>query len=454
MSYPVIDASKILRAEYAEDRWKLKNRVIYVGAGGQVLADVSEGAGDLPVIVNDPFLTDPVEAQRRANIRLALNKEYGRQLRIEMNQYDFESLNIDLGDTVTVNLPSLGVNENMYVVEIEYDPRELKYTLTLGGRLELFEEFLQEQIGGDVASRFGQSIKVPELVSTIYTTVDLVNAAVKIQADARTLRIYNKPPLILENAQNVILDEDGYAALISGATSGSFEFSFTPQSALFTRWLRIHYDYDAGGGSVRADVLRADGSTIDSSISQDYDFPYIPATSGSWTEQNANEWGAVNALIADSPNAIISYWSIKATKTGSGSMKLIYPASKDLSLNLSRFKYMRLYIYSAENDPSLKIRLKQDENNYFEATLSHSGGIWRRYQILLSSFQSIGSPSLTNINYLEIETSMSSINIDSDIVFIPLGHEQVKIKFTLTRPDASATSPRVKLVKIVWREGS
>jgi hypothetical protein len=454
MSYPVIDASKVLRAEYAEDRWKLKNRVIYVGAGGQVLADVSEGAGDLPIVVNDPFLTDANEAYRRAQIRLALNKEYGRQLRIEMSQYDFEGLGIDLGDTVTVNLPSLGVNENMYVVEIEYDPRELKYTLTLGGRLELFEEFLQEQIGGDVASRFGQSIKVPELVSTIYTTVDLVNAAVKIQADARTLRIYNKPPLILENAQNVIIDEDGYAALISGATSGSFEFSFTPQSALFTRWLRIHYDYDAGGGSVRADVLRADGSTIDSNISQDYDFPYIPATSGSWTEQNANEWDAINASIADSPNAIISYWSIKATKTGSGSMKLIYPASKDLGLNLSRFKYMQLYIYSSENDPSLKIRLKQDENNYFEATLSHSGGIWRRYQMLLSSFQSIGSPSLTNINYLEIETSMSSINIDSDIVFIPLGREQVRIRFTLTRPDASATSPRVKLVKIVWREGA
>jgi len=50
------------------------------------------------------------EAYRRAQIRLALNKEYGRQLRIEMSQYDFESLNIDLGDTVTVNLTSLGVN--------------------------------------------------------------------------------------------------------------------------------------------------------------------------------------------------------------------------------------------------------------------------------------------------------------------------------------------------------
>jgi hypothetical protein len=32
---------------------------------------------------------------------------------------------------------------------------ELRYSLTLGGRLELFEELFEEAIGGDVASRFG-----------------------------------------------------------------------------------------------------------------------------------------------------------------------------------------------------------------------------------------------------------------------------------------------------------
>jgi len=152
-----INADIIINAEYTEDRWKLKNRVIYVGANGEILADVSEGAGDLPEVVHDPFLTDKVEAQRRANIRLALNKEYGRQLRIEMSQYDFEAMNLDLGDTVTVNLPSLGLsNVNMFLLEVEYDPRELRYSLTLGGKLELFEELFEETIGGDVASRFGR----------------------------------------------------------------------------------------------------------------------------------------------------------------------------------------------------------------------------------------------------------------------------------------------------------
>ncbi|OYT67931.1 MAG: hypothetical protein B6U65_01290 [Candidatus Wolframiiraptor sp. EX4484-121] len=150
----------ILDAEYSEDRWKLKNRVIYVGAGGEILADVSEGAGDLPVVVHDPFLTDKEEAERRAKIRLALNKEYGRSLRITMHQKDFKDLGIDLGDTCIINLPSVGLeNENMVLLGIEYDPRSLRYRLEFGGRKELLEDWLDEQIGGDARLRQSPGFK-------------------------------------------------------------------------------------------------------------------------------------------------------------------------------------------------------------------------------------------------------------------------------------------------------
>ena len=179
-----IDDTKIISSEYSEDRWKLKNRVIYVGAGGQVLADVSEGAGDLPVVVHDPFLTDANEALRRANIRLELNKEYGKQLTVETTQTDFEALNVDLGDTVKVNLPSLGLNNvNMFLLEIEYDPHELRYRLTFGGRLEMFEEFFEEAVGGDVAAKFGQSPSITEeKVASTSILIDALKAASKIQA--------------------------------------------------------------------------------------------------------------------------------------------------------------------------------------------------------------------------------------------------------------------------------
>lgn len=449
----IIDSTKIISAEYDEDRWKLKNRVIYVGADDKILADVSEGTGDLPVVVHDPFLTDPVEAERRARIRLALNKEYGRQLRIEMHQADFEALNVDLGDTIRVNLPSLGLtDQDLYLVEVEYDPRAMRYTLTLGGRLELFEEFFEEAIGGDVAARFGQAVKVPELISNVYTTVDALNITLKIQADARTVRLYNKPPLLFENAQNIILDENGYARLIAGATAGSFEFSCLPKSELFTRWLRVHYYVEENDGSVKVDLLRADGSIIKSDIPQDYDFPYLPEAAGWWTEQNASEWGIQNGSLEDSENAIISYWSIKAIQTSSP-MKIYYPRTKNADWDLSRFKYIVLYLYSENDDPDLKVRLKQDESNYFEATLNHIGGAWKKYQISFSSVTRIGSPNLSQINYLEIETDLMSLCIDSDYVFIPAAREQLKLKFTLTRPTPNSKSPRVKLAKFIWREG-
>jgi hypothetical protein len=35
-------------------------------------------------VVHDPFLTDSSEALRRAQVRLALNREYGRELRLEV----------------------------------------------------------------------------------------------------------------------------------------------------------------------------------------------------------------------------------------------------------------------------------------------------------------------------------------------------------------------------------
>ncbi|MCD6341321.1 MAG: DUF2341 domain-containing protein, partial [Thaumarchaeota archaeon] len=235
-----IDSSlNILSAECDEDRWRLKNRVIYVGADGQILADVSEGKGDLPVVVHDPFLTDPHEAERRAKIRLALNKEYGRQLKVEMHQADFENLNIDLGDTVTVNLPDLGLNNvNMFLVEIEYDPKNLRYRITLGGICEMIRQILEEEIGGDVAARFGRAMKLPEQTSTLAYSLDRI---ARIQADQKHVIYVNKPPLTLYNAQNVILNSNGEAELASGAIEGSFEAQVLPPSELFVNWIKSEW---------------------------------------------------------------------------------------------------------------------------------------------------------------------------------------------------------------------
>jgi len=227
-----------LAAQYTEDRWELRNRIIYIGAGGQVLADVSDGSGDLPLTIHDPFLTDRGEAERRARIRLNLSKDYGRQLEIIMALEDFKDLGIDLGDTVRADLPKLGLSEDMIVFGIEYDLNSLRVRLILGGRQQLYEEFLAEQIGGDVAAKFGRAMTLPEQTSTLAYSLDKI---ARIQANQKHVLYVNKPPLTLYNAKNVILNENGEAELVSGATEGSFEVQVLPPSELFVNWIRAEW---------------------------------------------------------------------------------------------------------------------------------------------------------------------------------------------------------------------
>ncbi|MEM2023231.1 MAG: hypothetical protein QXG69_00405 [Candidatus Caldarchaeum sp.] len=446
-----IDDTKIISSEYSEDRWKLKNRVIYVGAGGQVLADVSEGAGDLPVVVHDPFLTDANEALRRANIRLELNKEYGKQLTVETTQTDFEALNVDLGDTVKVNLPSLGLNNvNMFLLEIEYDPHELRYRLTLGGRLEMFEEFFEEAVGGDVAAKFGQSPSITEeKVASTSILIDALKAASKIQAKARTVRIVNSPPLVYDSGSNIVLDDSGYVVLASGFTNGVFEWGFTPESETFTKWLRVIYDFDAGEGSVKANLLRGDNTTIKSEVDRLYEIEYLPHVTGSATEGNASEWKADGGVLTDSAMGLVNRHSINVVKTGAY-VEAYYPSGRNLGWDISSQKYFVVYLYSL-SPGSVEVRLYTDANNYRKASLSLAGGVWQRFEVTISTMTSVGSPTNT-VDWIGFVSTLPKFNIDSDHFFYPVKREKIKLRFMLSRPSASALTPKIKYAKLVWRE--
>jgi len=71
----------------------------------------------------------------------------------------------------------------------------------------------------------------------------------------------------------------------------------------------------------------------------------------------------------------------------------------------------------------------------------------------MDSLSKIGSPSLSNINWITISSS-SPILIDSDHVFLPAVRELMRVKFTLKRDSPDDQSPKIKLVKVIWREGS
>lgn len=440
-----ITENDVKQAELSEDRWRMRNRIIYVGSGGEVLAECSEEPGDSPLVVHDPFLTSRAEAERRARTRLLMEKERGLSLRLEVSSDTFRTIGIDIGETLLINLPSLGIVEKeMVVLGIEYQPSvsERTRTVVLGGVREYLEEFLDELARGETTSRFGLRLSAAEALSNVSTLVSTVMMAQKLQADTRTLRIINKPPLLLENPVNIVLDENGEASLAAGYTSGSFEFSYTPRSSLFTRWLRTHYLCD---GDVRVELLRSDGTVIERDLPQDYEFKYLPRMPGELTSDESL-WMAENALITESELSVVSGHSIAATKIGPGSMRLIYPVSGTLGWRLSGMKILRLYLYSM-NDGQVTARLYQSPREYATATLSVYPGGWTKSEVHLTNV------SIETLNWLELETDLPSINIDSDYVLIPAVDEKLVMRFTLSRMNPTDESPSVRLVKFVWREG-
>jgi hypothetical protein len=446
-SVATFDTSNTIYVENNEDNWNFKNRILYYGKDNQLLADVSEGDGDRPLIISDPFLEDAEEAERRATTWLNRLQYAKREIHLVVEKHLAE--NLDLGSTITINFPHLGINsQNVFVTGIEYDfdVKEWYAKIICGGELEYFERLLEELEGKDPTALFGPSGNIEDLISSVVASITTLTNAQRIQAAGKTVRIYNMPPLTYENGVNVVLDDDGTIKLASGYLSGSFEFSWLPQTELFTRWLRTQYIADLNDGEISADLLLPDGTILFRNIPDDFDIPHLPPSRGAIT-QDVEEWELINATVDELQMGIIGTTALRFIKT-STSMTLIWPKTRNANLDILRI--LRFYFYTF-NNASITIRLYEDENNYLTGTISNAGGSWQRIDIFTSTMTKTGDPQ--KMNWLEITTSAPILFLDSDYLMFPAGRERLRLKINLSRPTLSAASPKVKIVKFVWREG-
>jgi hypothetical protein len=356
---------------------------------------------------------------------------------------------LDVGSTITINFPNLGINsQNVFVTGIEYpfDVKELYATIICGGELEYFELLLEELKGRDPTALFGSGGRIEDLISSVVASVTSLTNTQRIQSVGKTVRIYNVPPLTYENGVNVVLDDDGTIKLASGYLSGSFEFSWLPQSELFTRWLRTQYVADLNDGSISAKILLPDGTVLFNNVSDDFDIPHLPPSRGAIT-QDISEWELTNATVEELQTGIIGITSLRFTNTAT-SMTLVWPKTKDANLDILRI--LRFYFYTF-NDASITIKLYQDENNYLSGTINNVGGSWQRVDIFTSTMTRTGDPR--KMNWLEITTTARILFLDSDYLMFPAGRERLRLKINLSRPTLTSVSPKVKIVKFVWREG-
>jgi hypothetical protein len=456
-----LDDTNVLTAEYSEDRWKLKNRVIYVGSGGKVLADVSDPPGDMPEVVHDPFLTDSSEAFRRSQVRLALNREYGRELRLEVADVTLEALGIDLFDTVTVNLPDLIVsNANMYVVAIEHEPGSRRYRLTLGGRLELFEDYLSEALGGDVASRFGPRPSVIGEIADLRSTLFLAQKVVTASS-YRFVTYWNKRPITLHGGQNVTINPvTGTVELASGFTSGYAEVRFLPPTEAFRRWGYVEWISYPGGGSITVKVMDPQGNVLAQKSDPGFAGWHLakrlrlrrwPGRAQEITRRPANKlWTGINAEVFASSGGIVSGSCIGMRPTGSGASEMVYQLSSPADFSWARFATFFLHAFSPNT--TVKLRLYTDPGNYHEGTVTITEpDVWKEYMLDVSTLSRIGNPSLGNVTRIGV-ASNGPILFDADYLLHQYLRGQLVVRFELSRASPTAESPKISSVSITYEE--
>jgi hypothetical protein len=456
-----LDDTNVLTAEYSEDRWKLKNRVIYVGSGGKVLADVSDPPGDMPEVVHDPFLTDSSEAFRRSQVRLALNREYGRELRLEVADVTLEALGIDLFDTVTVNLPDLIVsNANMYVVAIEHEPGSRRYRLTLGGRLELFEDYLSEALGGDVASRFGPRPSVIGEIADLRSTLFLAQKVVTASS-YRFVTYWNKRPITLHGGQNVTINPvTGTVELASGFTSGYAEVRFLPPTEAFRRWGYVEWISYPGGGSITVKVMDPQGNVLAQKSDPGFAGWHLakrlrlrrwPGRAQEITRRPANKlWTGINAEVFASSGGIVSGSCVGMRPTGSGASEMVYQLSSPADFSWARFATFFLHAFSPNT--TVKLRLYTDPGNYHEGTVTITEpDVWKEYMLDVSTLSRIGNPSLGNVTRIGV-ASNGPILFDADYLLHQYLRGQLVVRFELSRASPTAESPKISSVSITYEE--
>jgi hypothetical protein len=456
-----LDDTNVLAAEYAEDRWKLKNRVIYVGSGGKVLADVSEPPGDLPVVVHDPFLVDAAEALRRAQVRLALNREYGRELRLEVTDVTLEALGIDLFDTVTVNLPDLGVsNANMYVIAIEHELGSRRCRLTLGGRLELFEDYLSEALGGDVASRFGPRPSVIGEIADLRSTLFLAQKVITASS-YRFVTYWNKRPVTIHGGQNVTINPvTGMVELVSGFTSGFAIVKFLPPTEAFRRWGYIEWISYPGNGSIAVKVMDPQGNVLVQKSDPGFAGWHLakrlrlrrwPGRAQEITRRPANRlWAGINAEVFASNGGIVSGSCIGMRPSGPGTGEMVYQLPSATDFSWARFATFFLHAFSPNT--TVKLRLYADPGNYYEGTVTVTEpDVWKEYVLDVSTLGRTGDPSLSNITRIGA-ASDGPILFDADYLLHQYLRGQLVVRFELTRPSPTAESPKISSVSITYEE--
>jgi len=354
----------------------------------------------------------------------------------------------------------LGVsNTEMYVVTIEHVPASRRCRLTLGGRLELLEDYLGEAIGGDVAARFGPRPmivgEIADLRSTLFFTRKVVSAS-----SYRFVTYWNRRPVTIHRGENVTLNPvTGMVELAPGFTSGYAEVHFLPPTETFRRWGYIEWISYPGEGSITVKVMDPQGNVLVQRedpnlggwhLTKRLRLKRWPGRAQEITRRPANRlWTGINAEVFTSSGGIVSGSCIGMTPTsGTGEMIYMLPSPADFSWA----RFATLFLYAFSPNTTVKLRFYTDQSNYFEGSITITDpDVWKEYVLAITSFSRIGNPSLSNTTQIGI-VSDGPILFDIDYLLHQYIHGTIIVRFELSRPSATSSSPKISSISITYEE--
>jgi hypothetical protein len=348
----------------------------------------------------------------------------------------------------------------MYVIAIEHELGSRRCRLTLGGRLELFEDYLSEALGGDVASRFGPRPSVigeiADLRSTLYLAQKVVTAS-----SYRFVTYWNKRPITLHGGQNVTINPvTGMVELASGFTSGYADIKFLPPTEAFRRWGYVEWISYPGNGSIAVKVMDPQGNVLAQKSDPGFAGWHLakrlrlkrwPGRAQEITRRPANRlWIGINAEVFASSGGIVSGSCIGVRPTGSGTGEMVYQLPSATDFGWARFATFFLYAFSPNT--TVKLRLYTDPSYYYEGTVTITEpNVWKEYVLDVSTLSRIGNPSLGNVTRIGV-ASNGPILFDVDYLFHQYLRGQLVVRFELSRASPTAESPKISSVSITYEE--
>lgn len=186
-----------------------------------------------------------------------------------------------------------------------------------------------------------------------------------------------------------------------------------------------------------------------------------------------NEWqGSTNATIPvlNTVEGIEGEYCINLGKSGTGSSVVTYSRTLPSPLDYSKAELFSLYfnINSSESYFALKetgcvvVKFGTDSANYYSYSFNRNNLLvgWQSPNISIADMTITGTPSLNQIQYLEIsfETFDASITVDSGgwamdywTVYMPISFEDAEMNNPLATFPFSSGYPRISNTSIKWQ---